>query len=209
MDASTTPHLLTTAASLEAIYGPASDRSLWKEIAFLNADYQAFVQASPFIVLGSVGPQGTDCSPKGDAPGFVRVLDDRTVAIPDRPGNNRIDNLRNIVADGRVSVLFMVPGVAESLRINGRADISVEPALLASFTVNGKLPRSVIVVHIESAYFHCSKALVRSNLWDATRHVERSQLATAGQMLQGLTTADFDGRAYDLELPARLKTSLY
>ena len=208
MESSTT-QLLTSVAALEALYSTASERSLWKEIAFLNPDYQAFVEASPFIVLASSGPDGTDCSPRGDAPGFVRVLDDKTVAIPDRPGNNRIDNLRNIVVNGSVSVLFMVPGIGETLRINGRAVISVEPSLIASFSVNGKVPRTVIVVHVESAYFHCSKAMVRSSLWDATRHLDRSQLPTAGHMLQRLATAEFNGQAYDLELPARLKTGLY
>lgn len=202
-------HLITNVDSLEALYGPANERSLWKEIDFLNADYQAFVAASPFIVLATVGPDGTDCSPKGDAPGFVRLLDTRTLAIPDRPGNNRIDNLRNIVHDGRVSVLFIVPGVGETLRVNGRAVISTEPALLTSFAVGDRLPRTVIVVHIASAYFHCSKAMVRSKIWDSERHVERSTLPSPGNMLSNLASKGFDARAYDLELPDRLKTSLY
>lgn len=202
-------HLLTSVEALETLYGPATERSLWKEIDFLNADYQAFVTASPFVVLATVGPGGTDCSPKGDAPGFVRLLDDKTLAIPDRPGNNRIDNLRNIVNDGRVSVLFIVPGVGETLRVNGRAVISVEPALLASFAVGDKLPRTVIVVQVESAYFHCSKALARSKLWDASRHIERGALPSPGEILAQLAKVDFDGEAYDRELPERLKASLY
>lgn len=201
--------LLTSVEALEAVYGQANERSLWKEIDFLNADYQAFVKAAPFVVLATVGPGGTDCSPKGDAPGFVRLLDDKTLAIPDRPGNNRIDNLRNIVSDGRVSVLFIVPGVGETLRVNGRAVISVEPSLLASFAVGDKLPRTVIVVHVESAYFHCSKAMARSKLWDASRHIERSALPSPGEILSRLASTDFDGPAYDRDLPARLKTSLY
>lgn len=202
-------HLLTSVDSLEALYGPATERSLWKEIDFLNADYQAFVAASPFIVLATVGPDGTDCSPKGDAPGFVRLLDTRTLAIPDRPGNNRIDNLRNIVKDGRVSVLFIVPGVGETLRVNGRAVISTEPSLLASFAVGDRLPRTVIVVQVASAYFHCSKAMVRSKIWDSARHVERSALPSTGSMLANLARDGFDADAYDRELPERLKTSLY
>lgn len=158
-------HTLKTFADLEAVYGAPNPRSLLKEIDHLNADYRAFVEASPFIVLSSVGAQGTDASPKGDAPGFVRILNERLLAIPDRPGNNRIDNLRNIVEDGRVSVLFIVPGVGETLRVNGTATISADPELLASFAVQGRLPRSVILVQVLTVYFHCSKALVRSKLW--------------------------------------------
>jgi len=202
------PHTLTTVAELEAVYGAANPRSLLKEIDHLNADYRAFVEASPFIVLSSVGAQGTDASPKGDAPGFVRILDARTLAIPDRPGNNRIDNLRNIIEDGRVSVLFIVPGVGETLRVNGTATISVDPALLASFAVRDKLPRSVILVKVQTVYFHCSKALVRSKLWERAQE-PKPALPTAGKILQHLSGGAFDGDAYDRELPERLKTTLY
>jgi PPOX class probable FMN-dependent enzyme len=155
-----------------------------------------------------VGAGGTDASPKGDAPGFVRILDERTLAIPDRPGNNRIDNLRNIVEDGRVSVLFIVPGVGETLRVNGTATISADPALLASFAVQDKLPRTVILVKLQSVYFHCSKALVRSKLWERAQEA-RPALPSTGKMLQRLTGGAFDGDAYDRELPERLKTTLY
>jgi PPOX class probable FMN-dependent enzyme len=202
-------HSITTIEELESIYGPPNERSVWKEIDHLNEDYQAFVRASPFIVLASVGPHGTDCSPKGDLPGFVAILDEKTLAIPDRPGNNRTDNLRNIVVDPRVSLLFMVPGVGETLRVNGRAEISIDPRLLARFEVQTKKPRSVIVVRIEAAYFHCSKALVRSALWDPSRHVERASLPSAGQMLRRLSKAPFDAEAYDQALPARIRTGLY
>jgi PPOX class probable FMN-dependent enzyme len=201
-------HTLTTVAELEAVYGAPNPRSLLKEIDHLNADYRAFVEASPFIVLSSVGAGGTDASPKGDAPGFVRIVDDRTLAIPDRPGNNRIDNLRNIVEDGRVSVLFIVPGVGETLRVNGAATISVDPALLASFAVRDKLPRSVIIVKVQSVYFHCSKALVRSKLWERAQEAAPA-LPTAGRILQHISGGTFDGDAYDRELPERLKTTLY
>jgi uncharacterized protein len=125
-------------------------------------------------MLASSGADGIDCSPKGDAPGFVRIIDERTLAIPDRPGNNRIDNLLNIVADPRVSLLFIVPGIGETLRVNGRAEISSDPELLQSFAVNGKPPRTVLIVAVEAAYFHCSKALVRSKLWDPARFVARA-----------------------------------
>ncbi len=202
-------HTLKTVADLEAVYGAPNPRSLLKEIDHLNADYRAFVEASPFIVLSSVGAQGTDASPKGDAPGFVRILNERLLAIPDRPGNNRIDNLRNIVEDGRVSVLFIVPGVGETLRVNGTATISADPELLASFAVQGKLPRSVILVQVQTVYFHCSKALVRSKLWERGAQETKPAVPTAGKILQHISGGAFDGDAYDRELPERLKTTLY
>lgn len=202
-------HTLKTVADLEAVYGAPNPRSLLKEIDHLNADYRAFVEASPFIVLSSVGAQGTDASPKGDAPGFVRILNERLLAIPDRPGNNRIDNLRNIVEDGRVSVLFIVPGVGETLRVNGTATISADPELLASFAVQGKLPRSVILMQVQTVYFHCSKALVRSKLWERGAQETKPAVPTAGKILQHISGGAFDGDAYDRELPERLKTTLY
>jgi uncharacterized protein len=201
--------MLTSVEQLEAIYGTPGERAIWKEIPYLNEDYRAFVSASPFIVLASAGPEGTDCSPKGDAPGFVKIIDERTLAIPDRPGNNRIDNLRNIVVDGRVSVLFIVPGVGETLRVNGRAAVSNDAALLESLAVDGKLPRTAIVVNIETAYFHCSKALARSHLWDPERHLERSNLPSAGQMHKRLANREFDAQAYDQDLAERLPSTLY
>ncbi|WP_413707421.1 pyridoxamine 5'-phosphate oxidase family protein [Ralstonia sp. Ralssp110] len=202
-------HTLKTVADLEAVYGAPNPRSLLKEIDHLNADYRAFVEASPFIVLSSVGAQGTDASPKGDAPGFVRILNERLLAIPDRPGNNRIDNLRNIVEDGRVSVLFIVPAVGETLRVNGTATISADPELLASFAVQGRLPRSVILVQVQTVYFHCSKALVRSKLWELGAQETKPAVPTAGKILQRISGGAFDGDAYDRELPQRLKTTLY
>jgi PPOX class probable FMN-dependent enzyme len=200
--------ILKSADELRAVYGKPNERSVTKEISFLNDHYQAFVKASPLVVLASAGPSGLDCSPKGDKPGFVRVLDDRTLAIPDRPGNNRIDNLQNLVVDPRVSLLFMVPGIGETLRVNGRAEISVDAALLDGFAVNGKPPRSVLIVHIEAAYFHCSKALVRSQLWDPAHFVDRKQMPSAGQMLAA-TCEGFDAESYDRELPERVEKSLY
>jgi PPOX class probable FMN-dependent enzyme len=175
--------ILKSADELRALYGKPNERSVTKEIPFLNDHYKAFVKASPLVVLASAGATGLDCSPKGDKPGFVRILDDRTLAIPDRPGNNRIDNLQNLVADPRISLLFIVPGVGETLRVNGCAEISVDPELLGSFAVNGKPPRSVLIVHIETTYFHCSKALVRSQLWNPAHFVDGKQMPSAGQML--------------------------
>ncbi|RKP46015.1 pyridoxamine 5'-phosphate oxidase family protein [Trinickia fusca] len=202
-------YAIRSVAQLEEIYGKPSDRSLGKEIDFLNEDYQAFVKASPLVVLASVGAGGTDCSPRGDLAGFVEIIDERTVAIPDRPGNNRLDNLRNIVSDPRVSLLFLVPGVDETLRVNGRAEITVDPKLLAPFEMTGKLPRTVIVVRIDAVYFHCSKALVRSSLWDPAKHIERSSLPSPGAMLKRLVGNAFDAVTYDRELPERVNASLY
>jgi uncharacterized protein len=202
-------HSITTLAQLETIYGQPNERSVWKEIDHLNEDYQKFVRAAPFVVLASVSEEGTDCSPKGDPAGFVEILDERTVAIPDRPGNNRIDNLRNIIVDPRVSLLFLVPGVGETLRVNGTATISVDPELLARFEIRGKLPRTIIVVNIKSVYFHCSKAIVRSGLWDPEKQVDRKSLPTPGAMHARLSSGKIDADAYDLEAPARTNATLY
>lgn len=202
-------HLITNVGQLEALYGTPSERACIKEIDHLNEDYCAFVKAAPFVVLSSVGPEGTDCSPKGDAAGFVSIVDSKTLVIPDRPGNNRIDNLRNIVADPRVSLLFLIPGVGETLRVNGNAKISVDPELLASFAVQEKPPRSVIIVTVNRAYFHCSKALVRSELWNPARHVDRASLPSAGQMHKRLSGGSFDDATYDKELPERTRAGLY
>lgn len=202
-------HVVSNIEQLEAIYGEPGERALWKEIDYLNDDYCAFVKASPFVVLASIGNNGADCSPKGDPAGFVSILDNRTLAIPDRPGNNRIDNLRNIVADPRVSLLFLIPGVGETLRVNGLAHISVDPAILASFEVKGKLPRTVIIVRIQAAYFHCAKAIVRSDLWNPATHVPRDSLPTAGQMHRRLSGNAFDAETYDRQLPERTIRELY
>jgi uncharacterized protein len=202
-------HVISNIAQLEAIYGRPSARACLKEIDHLNEDYLAFVKASPFVILASVGEGGTDCSPKGDPAGFVRIVDKRTLVIPDRPGNNRIDNLRNIVSDPRVSLLFLIPGVGETLRVNGLAQISVDPELLASLEVKGKQPRTAIVVTVQRAYFHCSKALLRSELWNPEKQVERASLPSVGQMHQRLSGGVFDGASYDRELPELLRAGLY
>src|SRR5262249_54774573 len=145
--------------------------------------YRAFIEAAPFVAIATCAPEGLDCSPRGDAPGFVRLHDEKTLLIPDRPGNNRTDSLRNILRDPRVALLVLVPGAGETFRDNGRAGISIDPALRESFAVNGKPARAVIVVTVERAYFQCSKAIVRSKLWDATRHIDRSSLPSAGQII--------------------------
>jgi uncharacterized protein len=160
-------------------------------------------------VVANSGPEGLDCSPKGDAPGFVRVIDEKTVAIPDRRGNNRTDSFHNIIRDSRVALLFLIPGVGETLRLNGRGVISVDPDLTASFAVNGKAPRCVLIVTLDSIYFHCSKAVVRAELWNPARQVERKSLPSTGAIIAELTQGRLGGEAYDRELPERLKTQLY
>ena len=201
--------MLTTLDQLETLYGLPQERALRKEIAFLNEDYQAMVKAAPLVIVSSSGADGLDGSPRGDVPGFVRIIDERTLAIPDRPGNNRLDTLRNLLVDPRIALLFIIPGIGETLRVNGRAQISIEPELLQSFAVNGKPARSVIVVQVEAAYFHCSKAFVRSDCWNPDKNVERSTLPSAGAFHKRLNDGQFDAEAYDREMPERVKATLY
>ena len=201
--------MLTTIAELEALYGEPNERAVRKEISYVNDAYRRFIELSPFVVLSTAGPDGLDCSPRGDAPGFVRVVDERTLALPDRPGNNRVDSLRNVVETQHVALLFIVPGVGETLRVNGRGRIDNDPALLERFAVDGKLPRSVLTIDVDAVYFHCSKAMVRSQLWDPARHVERSQLPSAGEMLRSVGGEPFDANAYDAGLAQRIKATLY
>ena len=202
-------HLITTTEQLEALYGERMPASIIKEIDRLNAPYRKLIEVAPFVAIATCGPEGLDCSPKGDPAGFVRILDDKTIAIPDRPGNNRIDGFRNIVRDPRIALLFLIPGVGETLRVNGRAAISIDPELMASFAVNGKLPRCVLIVHIESVYFHCSKAIVRSRLWDEATKVDRKSLPSTGTIIAELSQGRLGGEKYDRELPERVKAQLY
>ncbi|AVO45053.1 pyridoxamine 5'-phosphate oxidase family protein [Phreatobacter cathodiphilus] len=194
--------------ALKALYGEVGEASLVKEVAGLTPEYRALVEASPFCVLATAGPEGLDATPRGDPPGFIRVLDEKTLLIPDRRGNNRIDSLLNVVRDPRVALLVMVPGVAETLRINGRGRITTDPALLQPAAMDGKAPVTGLVITIESVYFQCSRALIRSRLWDPAARRERGDLPTPGQMLKG-AKAGFDAEAYDTALPARLTATLY
>ena len=202
-------HLVTTMERLESLYGEKNPNAVIKEIDHLSNGYRKLIESAPFVAIATCGPEGLDCSPKGDPAGFVRILDDKTVAIPDRPGNNRLDGFRNIIRDPRIAVLFLIPGVGETLRINGRAEISVEPALMQSFAINGKLPRSVLIVHIESVYFHCSKAIVRSKLWDASTQIDRKSLPSTGTIIAELSHGERGGETYDREAPERIKAQLY
>lgn len=204
-----TDHTVRDVAALEALYGEVSEVSALKEISYLHPHYASFIKASPFVTLATAGPHGLDVSPRGDPAGFVEIADDKTLLIADRRGNNRIDSLRNILADPRVALLFLVPGVGETLRVNGTAEISIDPELLTRFSIKDKAPRSVLVIHIESVFFQCSRALIRSELWNPERHIPRSALPTTGQMLAAVTDQRIDGESYDRELPPRLRATLY
>ena len=202
-------HLITSEAQLQALYGEKNPNSIIKELDRLSAGYRTLIEAAPFVAIATSGPEGLDCSPKGDPAGFVRILDDRTLAIPDRPGNNRLDGFRNILRDPRIALLFLIPGVGETLRVNGRASISVDPELMRSFAINGKLPRCVLLVHIESVYFHCSKAIVSSRLWDEATKIDRKSLPSTGSIIAELSQGKLGGETYDREAPERIKAQLY
>lgn len=194
---------------LEALYGQPGETSLVKELDRLIPEYAAFIEASPFVALATAGADGLDCSPRGDLPGFVRIHDDRTLMLPDRRGNNRADSLRNVVEDGRVGLLFLLPGSGTTLRVNGHARLSADPALCASFAVDGQAPRSVAVIAIEAVYFQCARAIHRSGLWNPEKHVDPRSLPTPGRILAVTSKARIDGAAYDAEWPERAKKSMW
>ena len=203
-------HALTTIAELEAIYGQPGESSTAKEMPRLTAQYRAMIEASPFCALATSGPEGLDCTPRGDRPGeLVRVRDERTLLMPDRRGNNRIDSLRNILRDPRVALMFLIPGSHNALRVNGRAQLTADPEVLASFAVDGKAPRIVLVIHTEAVYFQCGRAVVRSELWNPARHVAADAMPTAGVILADLSLGRVGGAEYDRAWPERAKGSLW
>ena len=200
---------IKTIEQLERLYGEPRPIAVLKEVEEITPSYAKLIEAAPFVAIATSGPEGLDCSPKGDPTGFIRILDKKTLAIPDRPGNNRIDGMRNLVRDPRIALLFLIPGVGETLRVNGRAAISVDPDLLQSFAIGGKLPRAVMVVTVERIYFHCSKAIVRSKLWSESTKVERASLPSTGTIIAELSNGKFGGESYDREAPARIQAELY
>jgi PPOX class probable FMN-dependent enzyme len=202
--------IISSQDQLDAIYNLAlALASTAKELDHLIPEYRQYIEASPFVALATVGPEGLDCSPRGDAKGFVRVVDDKTLVMPDRRGNNRIDSLRNIVRDPRVALLFLIPGSGTTFRVNGKAVITADPELCASFEHEGKQPRSVIVVKIEAVYFQCARAIVRSSLWDSSKHVDPKTIPTPGQVLQRTTRSEIDAKTYDEEWPGRAAKSMW
>ena len=201
--------IVTDLATLDALYGEVDERSIIKVTDHVHAVYRPWIEASPFAILSTSGPGGVDASPRGDGPGFVEVADPHTLLLPDRRGNNRADSLRNIIGDPRVGLLFLVPGLGETLRVNGMAAVSVAPDLLQRFAVAGKAPRSVLVVRVHEVYFQCSRAVVRADLWNPARHVQRGQLPTAGAILAALSADRVGGAEYDQALAARVRATLY
>jgi uncharacterized protein len=200
---------ITSIAQLEALYGKPAEAATVKEVTCITPHYRAYIEAAPFVALSTCGPEGLDCSPRGDKPGFVRVHDDRTLMLPDRRGNNRVDSLHNIVRDPRVALLFLVPGVGNTLRVNGRAHLSIEPTLLASFAVDDKPPRSVMVVDVEAVYFQCARALLRSELWNPALHRDAASLPSAGQILAALSKDRVGGEGYYREWPERAAKTMW
>jgi len=202
-------NLVKSVEQLESLYGAPMPTSIAKEIDHLSDGYRQMVEAAPFVVIATCGPGGLDCSPKGDAPGFIRIVDDKTIMIPDRPGNNRLDGFKNLMSDPRIALLFLIPGIGETLRINGHAEVSVDPALRESFAVNGKPARGVLIVRIETVFFHCSKAVVRAKMWDPKTQIPRSALPSTGTIIAELTQGKLGGEQYDKDAPARTQAMLY
>lgn len=200
---------IRTLAELEALYEAPVLTSITKEVDHLTELHRAYVAAAPFVVVATSGPGGLDCSPRGDPAGFVRVLDERTLLMPDRRGNNRLDTLRNLVVDPRIGLLFLVPGVGVTLRVNGTAQLSTDAELSESFAVGDKLPTTVIVVTTTSVYTQCPKALIRSRLWDSTQHRDPADLPTVGQIMEAITEGAFDGMAHDAAYPERIRQTIY
>jgi len=200
---------ITTLEQLEALYGLPQETSTAKEVDWITPHYRAFIEASPFAVLATSGPEGLDCSPRGDKPGFVRIHDERTLMLPDRRGNNRTDSLRNIIRDPRVALLFLIPGSGTTLRVNGRAHLTTDAALRESFAVEEKAPRSVIVLAVDAVYFQCARAIVRSDLWNPAKHVAPDSLPTIGQILAALSDGRIGGEPYDRAWPERAKSTMW
>lgn len=202
--------IVDSLAALEAIYhAPLAPASTRKVAASITPDYAALIAASPFAVLATSGPEGLDCSPRGDRPGFVRVADSRTLILPDRRGNNRIDSLRNVVRDPRVALLFLIPGSGTTLRVNGRAVISADPALLASFSVDGHAPRTAVVITVDEIYFQCARAIIRAQLWDPDSRIDPADLPSPGAILAALTAGEVGGQRYDADWPERAAKTMW
>ena len=199
-----------TVEEIRSSYGQPSERAVKKSLDRLDRHCRQFIGLSPFVVLATAGADGrVDCSPRGDPPGFVEVLDDRTVLLPDRPGNNRVDSLGNVLENPQVGLLFMIPGVNETLRLNGRATLTTDPARLEPLSVKGRAPRSGLVVEVEEVFLHCTKALVRSHLWaDSSRVDRKAVLPSFGQMLADHVGLP-DGDALEREVQAKIRRTLY
>jgi len=201
--------IIETVEELAAIYaGGLTQASVAKVTDYLTPLYREMIEASPFVALATVGPEGLDCSPRGDIGGVVRIIDDRTLHLPDWRGNNRVDSLYNIVRDPRLALMFLVPGSNTTMRINGRGVVTNEEAILSSFEMDGKHPRTVIVITIDEVYFQCARALIRSELWNPETFIDPKSLPTPGLMLKA-ATGDFDHETYDREWPERAAKTMW
>jgi PPOX class probable FMN-dependent enzyme len=202
-------HTISTPEQLDALFGEVAEASQKKEISYIHPHYQALIEASPFAILATSGSDGLDASPRGDAPGFVIVEDQHTLLLPERRGNNRVDSLRNLIVDSRVALLFLIPGIGETLRVNGSATISIQPELLTRFSVNNRQPKCVLIIKVERVFFQCARAIHRSKLWQPLNENTKPNVPSAGTILAALTDQKIDGKQYDLELPERQRTTLY
>ncbi len=201
--------IVSSIEELERIYGATGETSTAKVADRITPYYRAYIDAAPFAALATSGPEGLDCSPRGELGGLVRIHDERTLMMPDRRGNNRIDSLRNIVRDPRVSLMFLIPGHGNAIRVNGRGAINVDADLCNSFAINGKAPRSVIVLDVQEIYFQCARALIRSELWNPARHVDPKSLPTPGDILLEMSEGRVGGTQYDEEWPVRAAATMW
>jgi PPOX class probable FMN-dependent enzyme len=201
--------IIATIEELEAIYGQPGETSTVKVADRITPSYRTLIEKSPFAARRAVETLRSRSRQRGDLAGFVRIHDERTLMMPDRRGNNRVDSLRNIVRDPRLALLFLIPGSGSTLRINGRAQVSADPALLASFKMDGKAPRTVIVMRVGEVYFQCARAIVRSDLWNPDKHVDPKTLPTPGQILAEMSANRVGGEEYDRAWPERARQSLW
>ncbi|OUS08977.1 hypothetical protein A9Q96_01170 [Rhodobacterales bacterium 52_120_T64] len=198
--------MIETIEQLEALYGTPKAASLVKVTDHVTAEYGAFIQASPFVSLATVGPEGLDCTPRGDDGQVVFIEDDKTLSLPDWRGNDRLDTLRNIVQDPRLSLMFLVPGSNTVVRVNGKGRISAAPELLQRFAKSGKAPRTVLLVTIDEIYFQCARAVMRADLWNGK---PAPALPSAGEILASMTDGEVGGTEYDKTWPARAEQTLW
>lgn len=198
--------VITDEAELRQIVGAPTPLVAAKLADHINELTRQFIEHAPFVCVATARPDGgLDVSPRGDPPGFVRILDERTLLVPERPGNKLADTLTNLLRDPRIALLFLIPGVGDTFRVNGRAEIIQDPELLAASAVEGRVPKLAIRVHVEEAYTQCPKALIRSELWNPEQHIERSDLPSSGAILQRLKadSDEFDAEQYDRDRAAR------
>ncbi len=201
--------IIASIEQLETIYGQPNEASTVKVADRITPLYRVLIDRSPFAAMATCGPEGLDCSPRGDRTGLVRIHDEKTLMMPDRRGNNRVDSLRNIVRDPRIALLFLIPGSGSTLRVNGRARVSADADLLASFEVDGKAPRTVIVMTVDEVYFQCARAIVRSDLWNPDKRVDPKSLPTPGRILADMSENRVGGDRYDQEWPDRARQTMW